>query len=105
MSKNTKIIAIAGGVLILALILFSALTEGGCGETVNVWRGILGCKKGAPAATEEKPKKEEAKPAETADDESDEADEPEPKTAPADEEAEEGGEEGADDDDDDDDDE
>ncbi len=102
MSKNTKIIAIIGGVLILGLVLFSALTEGGCGETFNVWRGILGCKKsGAPAATRDTPKKEEAKPAETADDEGEEADEPEPAAAPADEDAEEGGEEADDDDDDD----
>lgn len=43
MSKNTKIIAIAGGVLILALVLFSALTKGGCGATFDVWGGLLGC--------------------------------------------------------------
>lgn len=55
MTKNTKIIAIAGGVLILALVLFSALTKGGCGATFDVWGGLLGCsseaKKGEAASS------------------------------------------------------
>jgi len=43
MSKNTKIIAIAGGVLILAFILMSAFTKGGCSGAIDVWKGMLGC--------------------------------------------------------------
>ncbi len=43
MSKNTKIIAISGGALILAFILVSAFTKGGCSGAIDVWKGMLGC--------------------------------------------------------------
>jgi hypothetical protein len=43
MSKNTKIIAAVGGVLIIAFVLVSALTKGGCGGAMDVWSGMLGC--------------------------------------------------------------
>ena len=52
MSKQTKLIAAIGGGLILILIIFSAVTKGGCGGALDVWGGYLGCsskKKGAKA--------------------------------------------------------
>lgn len=43
MSKNTKIIAAVGGGLIVVLILYSALTKGGCGGALDVYKGWFGC--------------------------------------------------------------
>lgn len=43
MSKNTKIIAIVGGVLIIVLVLYSALSKGGCSGAIDAWKGVLGC--------------------------------------------------------------
>lgn len=103
MSKNTKIIAIIGGVLILALVLFSALTEGGCGATIDVWKGMLGCssKEAASeggASSRNTVQKEEGKTEEKADEADEpEAEEPAKKEEPAEEEVKEEAEEGADD--------
>ncbi len=43
MSKNTKIIAIVGAVLIVILVLYSAFTKGGCSGAIDAWKGVLGC--------------------------------------------------------------
>jgi hypothetical protein len=43
MSKNMKIVAIVGAVLIVGFIIMSAVTKGGCGGAMDVWGGMLGC--------------------------------------------------------------